>query len=99
MNLVQLVHRFLGSGRKVAGAIRPLVNVRGLQVKHARLLHEALLVPVLMYGSKTMIWREKERSGIRVVQMDNLRCLLVIQGMDKVLICRLESFAVTKRGG
>ena len=31
-----------------------------------------------------MIWREKERSRIRTVQMDNLRGLLGIRIMDKV---------------
>ena len=35
-------------------------------------LHETLLVPVLMYGSETMLWKEKIRSRIKVVQMDNL---------------------------
>ena len=39
----------------------------------ARVLHESLLVPVLMCGSDTMIWREEEISKIRSVQMDNLR--------------------------
>ena len=43
------------SGRKVAGAIRFLVNTRGLQLECTRVLHETLLVPVLMYGSETMI--------------------------------------------
>ena len=52
--------------RKVAGAIRSLVNVRSLQLECARVLHESLLVPVLMYGSETMIWREEVRSRIRV---------------------------------
>ena len=33
--------------------------------------HEALLVSVLLYGSGTMILREKERSMIRDVQMEN----------------------------
>ena len=33
-------------------------------------------MPVLMHGSETMIWREKERSRIRTVQMDTLRGLL-----------------------
>ena len=28
-----------------------------------------MLVPVLTYGSEIMIWREKERSRIRAVQM------------------------------
>ena len=45
------------SGRRVAGAIRFLVNVRGLQLECARVLHETLLVPFLIYGSETMILR------------------------------------------
>ena len=45
-------------------------------------LHKILLVPVLMYGSETMLWKKEERSGIRAVQMDNLRGLLAIRGMD-----------------
>ena len=44
-----------------------------MQLEYTRVLHESLLVPVLTYGSETMIWRKKERSSIRVVQMDNLR--------------------------
>ena len=38
-----------------------------------------LLMPVLMYGSETMIWREKDKSRIRAMQMDNLRGLLGIR--------------------
>ena len=34
-------------------------------------------MPVLLYGSETMIWRE-ERPRIRAVQMDNLRGLWVL---------------------
>ena len=34
-------------------------------------LHETLLVPILMYGSEKMIWKEKERSRIKAVHMDN----------------------------
>ena len=67
--------RKVANGRRVAVAIRSLVNARGLQLECARVLHESLFVPVLMYGSETMMW--KERSSIRTVQMDNLRGLLV----------------------
>ena len=56
-----------GRGRKVAGAIRSLVNARGL--------HEALLVSVMLHGSGAMIWREKEMFRKRNVQMGNLRGL------------------------
>ena len=65
--------RKVASGRTVAGVIRSLVKARSLQLECARVLHESLLVPVITYDSETMIWREKERSRIRAVQMDNLR--------------------------
>ena len=47
-------------------------------------LHETLFVPVLMYSSEIMLWKEKKRSRIRAVQMDNLRGLLGIRRMDRV---------------
>ena len=43
--------RKVASGRRVAGAIRFLVNARDLQLDCARVLHETLLVHVLLYGS------------------------------------------------
>ena len=73
------------SRMKVAGAIRSPVNARDLQLECARVLHETLLVPVLMYGSETMLGKEKERSRIRVVHMDNLRGLLGIRSKDRVI--------------
>ena len=39
-------------------------------------------MPVLTYGSEKVIWREKERSRIRAVQMNNLRYLVGVRGMD-----------------
>ena len=76
--------RKMASEKRVAGAIRSLVNARSLQLESARVFHESLLVPVLMYGSETVIWKEKGKSRIRAVQMDNFRGLLVIMGMDKL---------------
>ena len=46
--------RKVASGRRVAGAIRSLVNVRDLEPECGKVMHETLLVPVLMYGSETM---------------------------------------------
>ena len=66
-----------------------LVNPRGLQLECARVLHESLLVPVLIYGSETLIYKEKERSRIRAVLMDNLRGLLGIGRRDKVPNARM----------
>ena len=47
--------RKVTSGRRVAGVIRSLVNGRDLQPECARIFHEKLLVPVLMYGSETVM--------------------------------------------
>ena len=41
-------------------------------------------MPLLMFDSETMIWKEKERSRIRAVDMDNLRGQLGIRRMDKL---------------
>ena len=84
--------RKMASGRMVAGAIRSLVNARSLQLECARVLNDSLLVPVLTYGSERKIWREKERSRIRAVQMDNFKGLLGIRRMDKVPIARVRQF-------
>ena len=65
-------------------AIRSLVNARDLQIECARVLHEILLVIVFTYGSETMLWKEKERSKIRAVQIDNLRDLHGIRRLDRV---------------
>ena len=76
--------RKVANGRMDAGAIRFLINARDLQLQCARVLHETLLVPVLMYGSETILWKEKEKSRIRGIQMDNLLGLLGIRRMDRV---------------
>ena len=51
--------RKVASERRVASAIRSLINARSLQLECAIVLHESLLLPVLTYGSETMMWREK----------------------------------------
>ena len=76
--------RKVGRGRRVAGAIWSLINARNLQLECAKALGETLLVPVLMYGSETILWKDMERSRVRAVQMDNLRGLLGIRRMDRV---------------
>ena len=42
----------VAGGRRVAGVIRSLVNARDLQIVCARVPHESLLIPVLMYEVK-----------------------------------------------
>ena len=90
--------RKVASGRRFAGAIRLLINARSLQLECARVLHESLLVPVLTYGSETMIRKEKERSRIRAIQMDSLKGLLGIRRVVKVPNARIREFCGVTRG-
>ena len=48
--------RKVASGRKVTGKDHQVPSyARDFQLEYARVLHETLLVPVLMYGSETML--------------------------------------------
>ena len=51
--------------RRVADAIRSLVNARELQIECTRVSHETLLVSVRMHSSETVLWQENERFRIR----------------------------------
>ena len=76
--------RIVMSGKKVAGAIRALVNERGLSLDCVRILHESMLLPVLLYGSECMVWDRTYRSKVQAVQMDNLRSVLGVKKIDKI---------------
>ena len=56
-----------------------------------------MLVPVLMYGNETMLWK-KERSRIRAVQMHNLRSLLGTRRMDRVPNTRIKELCGMMKG-
>ena len=45
-----------------------------------------------------MLWKEKKRSRISAVQMDNLRALLCIRRMDRVLNPRIMKLCGVKKG-
>ena len=77
-------NRKVVSGRKVSGAIKALVNEKGLSLDCARILHESMLSPVLLYGSESMVWDKSYRSKVQAVQMDNLRSVLGVRRIDKI---------------
>src|SRR5678815_5559529 len=86
------------NGRKVAGAIKSLVDVRRLSLECARVLHESMLLPVLMYSSETMVWNKRYRSKVQCVQMDNLRGVLGGRRIDKMRSERIRELCGVKKG-
>ena len=88
----------MASGTRVAGVVRSLVIARSLQLECASVLHKFLLLLVLTYCTETMIWREKERSRIKAVKIDNLRGLLGIRRMYKVPNARIRQLCGMTKG-
>ena len=82
---------------RIQQVILGLINARSLQLECARVLHESLVVLVLTYGSEKMLWKEKERSRIRAVQMDNFRGLLGIRRMDEVPNARIRQLCRVRK--
>ena len=44
----------------------------------------SMLLPVLLYGSESMVWDRTYRSKVQAVQMDNLRSVLGVRRSDKI---------------
>ena len=57
-----------------------------------------MLVPVLIYTSNIMLSKEKERSRICAVQMDNLRGLLGIRRKDRASNARTRNLCRVTKG-
>src|SRR5678816_879745 len=75
------------NGRKVAGAIKSLVNVKGLSLECATVLHEGMLSPVLMYSCETMVWNKRYRSKVQCVPVSYTH--LRAHETPEHLVCRL----------
>ena len=91
--------RNVGNERRVAGGIMHLVNARGLELECPRVLHNLLPLTVFMYRSETVIWKEKERSTVRlyrgllgVMRMNNFPNAL-IRKMSRVTKGLMKMFS------
>ena len=93
----QNISRKVASGRWVAGAIRSLVNTRDLQLECARVLYEKLHCLFLCMVVR-QLWKDKEISRNRAIQMDNIRGLISIRRIDMVPNGRLKEFCGVKKG-
>ena len=53
---------------------------------------------LFLCGTETMLWKEKERSRIKTVQMDNLNGLLGVRRMDRVQKARIRELCELRKG-
>ena len=88
----------LASGERIAFVNGFIVNARDFQLECVKALYETLLVPILIYGSEITLWKEKEKSGIRAVQMDSLKGLIGIRSMDRAPNARIRELCGVMKG-
>ena len=77
-------------GGKLKVPLDSMANVMGLRLECARVLCESLLVPVLLYSSETVIWRENGRSSVRLCRRTTSEVLLGIRRMGRVPNARIR---------
>ncbi len=71
-------------GRKVAGSIGRIMKSRSLSMEVKRNLRNTVIVPTLIYASKTWAWNESQRSRVQAVEMSYLRSACGVSRMDGV---------------
>ena len=67
------IERRKTAGAKVSGALRPIMKSRSVSIPAKKLMHQAILLPTLMYGSESWTWLKKDECGINAVEMRSLR--------------------------
>ena len=69
-------------GKKVAGVLNEMIRKHGMEC--ARALHEAILIPTLLYGSETLYLNGRAKERVNAVAMSNLRCAAGVSRIDRV---------------
>ena len=72
------------AGSRVSGALRPLVRSKNVSLQAKKLMHNAILLPSITYGSETWTWLKKDESSINAVEMRSLRRMCGKKLTDRV---------------
>ena len=78
-----MVHR-MKEGYRGWGALKSVLNNRGLGIKAKKSLYEGVIVPTALYGSEAWGVRSTERRKVNVLEMKCWRSLVVMSRMDRV---------------
>ena len=78
-----VVHR-MNEGYRAWGALKSVLNNRGLGLKAKKCLYEGVIVPTALYGAEARGMRSAERRKVNVLEMKCLRSLVGVSQMDRV---------------
>ena len=78
-----VVHRMI-EGYRAWGALKSLMNNRGLGIKTKKCLYEGVIAPTALYEAEAWGMRSAERRKVNVLEMKCLRSLVEVSRMDRV---------------
>jgi hypothetical protein len=90
------------AGSRVGGALRPIMRNNNVSLQAKKLVHNAILLPSMMYGCETWTWTKREECSINAVEMRSLRrmCGKTLWDMERNenirKECGMEVSVVTK---
>ncbi|GBP06012.1 hypothetical protein EVAR_3262_1 [Eumeta japonica] len=67
------IKRRVNAGNKVNGTLLAIMNSKSVSGQACLAIHNGILMPTLMYGSKSWVWQKKNDSRINSVEMRSLR--------------------------
>jgi hypothetical protein len=70
------------AGNRMNGTLRPITSSQNVSMKAKTLLHKAILLPTIIYGSQT--WSKKDDSSLNSVEMRSLRRMCGVGLIDRV---------------
>ena len=65
--------RYIGAGNRINGSLAALMTRRKVSTAARLPVHNAVLVPALLYGSETWVLQKKKERKMNVVEMRYLR--------------------------
>ena len=77
------VHR-INEGYRVLGALKSVLNNRGLGIMAKKCLYEEVIVPTTLYGAEASGMRSAERRKVNILEMKCLKGLIGVSLMDRV---------------
>ena len=78
------VERRIAAGNKVNGALAALMRRRNVSTAAPLAVHNAVLVPTLIYGSEMWVLQKKNKRKMNAVEMRSLRRICGVSLADRI---------------
>ena len=93
------VERRIAAGNRVNGALAALMRRRNVSTAARLAVHNAVLVPTLLYGSETWVLQKNNERKRNAVEMRSLRRIYGVNLADRIRNKEIQRTTGTSEGG